>query len=421
MKNSDEHSQFKRGVTICTFAVVICIALGCLSAGLGWLPFRIAFLLSQVVVISLVIWQACDPFADAAQWIGIHFRLPGSVRGATLDAVASSMPELFTGIFFVVLAIMSTGESGTITESGGEGFGASIATCAGSAVYNMILIPAICTLVISFSRKDRPTIDVERRVLSRDGVWFMYCEIVLIAFLFSPMLHWWMAAVLIGLYVVYCLILYQDTQIHRQKTAGNRSSSKTDCTEQTELPDEAGVLFGKFQVPLNLTSAWVVIAGSTAVAAFACYWLVNVTHSAAEQLEIPIFFVAVVLAAAASSVPDTFLSVAAAKRGDDDGAVSNAFGSNIFDICICLTVPLLIASWMNGWQPISLTQNGVPMPGIMELRILLCVLSTATLGIMWHKQQLTRTKAFVLCGLYGLFVSFAVAGSLGFDLRHLLT
>ena len=164
-----------------------------------------------------------------------------------------------------------------------------------------------------------------------------------------------------------------------------------------------------------------VIAGSTCVAALACYWLVNVTHAAAEQLEIPIFFVAVILAAAASSVPDTFLSVAAARKGNDDGAVSNAFGSNIFDICICLTIPLLIASWMNGWQPIRLTQNGVPMPGIAELRILLCVLSTATLGIMWHKQQLTRKKAFALFGLYGLFVSFAIAGSLGFDLSQLLT
>ncbi len=418
MTDSDDHNKFQRGVTICTFAVVICVALGCLSAGLSWLPLRIAFLFSQVVVISLVIWQACDPFADAAEWIGIHFRLPGSVRGATLDAVASSMPELFTGVFFVVLAIISSSDGTSVAESGGEGFGASIATCAGSAVYNMILIPAICTLVISVYRKERPTIDVERRVLTRDGVWFMYCEIVLIAFLFSPVLHWWMAAVLIGLYIVYCLILYQDTQIHRAKSA---NASGPEKTGGAELPEDAGILFGRFRVPLNLKSAWAIIAGSSFVAAIACYWLVNVTHSAAEQLEIPIFFVAVVLAAAASSVPDTFLSVAAARKGNDDGAVSNAFGSNIFDICICLTVPLLIASWMNGWQPISLTQNGVPMPGIAELRILLCVLSTATLGIMWHKKQLTRSKAFVLCGLYGLFVSFAIAGSLGFDLRNLLT
>ena len=403
-------NEVRRGVRISGIAVLSCVTLGCLSAVTTSVLIQTVFLLSQVAIISILIWQACDPFADAAQWIGIHFRLPGSVRGATLDAIASSMPELFTGVFFVVMAIISS-DSEVLAEAGGEGFAASIATCAGSAIYNMILIPAICTLVISVYRKDRPTIDVERKVLTRDGVWFLYCEIVLVTFLFSPTLHWWMAAVLIGLYVVYCLILYRDTQTHRE-----REPNKTGA----EKPQFAGIIFGAWRIRLSLTTAWTLIAVSTCAAAVACYWLVHVTHAASEQLQIPVFFVAVVLAAAASSVPDTFLSVGAARRGDDDGAVSNAFGSNIFDICICLTIPLLIASYLNGWQPIRLTQNGAPLPGIMELRILLCLFSAITLAVMWHKQQLNRTKALILCGLYGLFVAFAVAGSFGIDFRHFL-
>ena len=103
-------------------------------------------------------------------------------------------------------------------------------------------------------------------------------------------------------------------------------------------------------------------------------------------------------------------------RGDDDGAVSNAFGSNIFDICICLSIPLLVCSYLNGWQPVSLTQNGEPMPGLVGLRILLAVLTIVTLLIMWHNLQLTRRKAWVLCALYGMFVVYAVAGSLGYTL-----
>jgi cation:H+ antiporter len=51
----------------------------------------------QTILLSVLIWQACDPFADAAQWVGQRFGIPGSVRGATLDAVASSMPEFFSG------------------------------------------------------------------------------------------------------------------------------------------------------------------------------------------------------------------------------------------------------------------------------------------------------------------------------------
>ena len=39
--------------------------------------------------------------------------------------------------------------------------------------------------------------------------------------------------------------------------------------------------------------------------------------------------------------------------------------------------------------------------------------------IMWHNQQLTRRKAIVLCALYGVFVLYAVAGSLGYGIENI--
>ena len=100
-------------------------------------------------------------------------------------------------------------------------------------------------------------------------------------------------------------------------------------------------------------------------------------------------------------------------RGDDDGAVANAFGSNIFDISICLTIPLFIGSYLNGWQPIEMTQDGEPIAGLVGLRIMLFSLTGITLAIMWHNRQLTFAKALVLCGLYLVFIAYAVLGSLG--------
>jgi len=418
--------------------------------------FTCFFLLSQVVVISLVIWQACDPFADAAQWIGKTLRIPGSVRGATLDAIASSMPELFTGIFFVVVAV-SAADASQEQVKAGDGYGAAIATCAGSAVYNMILIPAICGLVISFSRKSRPTIDIESEVVSRDGLWFIGAELVLIIFLFQDKMYWWMGFVLLGLYVVYVLQLYRDAQRYRKAhdavmahldevedvhdskqiakvlreegfhatpllvdTVRDRMDEDEDDEEND---DSAELLFGAVSVPLNHVTTWTIIAVATLLAAVSCYWLVEVTQHTAAELgnlligePIPIFFVAVIIAAAASSVPDTFLSIGSARRGDDSGAVSNAFGSNIFDICICLSVPLIISSGLLGWEPIQLTQNGEAMAGLVDLRVLLVSLSFITLLIMWHQRQLTRAKSFVLVGMYGLFIAYAVIGSLGYTL-----
>ncbi|MCA9173779.1 MAG: hypothetical protein KDB14_04765 [Planctomycetales bacterium] len=410
--------------------------------------FKLWFFFAETVLISIVIAQACDPFADAAQWVGDEAKLPGSVRGATLDAIASSMPELFSGIFFVLVAISASESAEARVAAGAEGYGATIATCAGSAVYNMILIPAFCALFISFYRKSRPTIDVDDEVISRDGVWFVTTQGLLVLFLFQDAMTWWMGVCFLVLYGVYIWQLYNDTLIYRRRIAAvaagrealgeaasatelrdyirqqgikvtvdwlERLAAEEEADEEQEDEDEdnsTGVLFGVFEVGINARTAPIILLVSTLVAAGACYFLVEATRGTAEQLGVPTFFVAVIIAAAASSLPDTLLSIGAAMRGDDSGAVSNAFGSNIFDICVCTSIPLIVNSYLTGWQPVSLMSDGEPIPGLVNLRILLIVLTIVTLAIMWHNRQLTRRKAYVLCALYAVFIMYAVGGSL---------
>jgi len=444
----------KSDLVMLVITIVSVILLGLFS---HW-DLPLAFLITSTVIISIVIWQACDPFAEAAQWVGRTFRLPGAVRGATLDAIASSLPELFSGIFFVVVAVMAVdGGAAAMAEACGEGFGSTIATCAGSAIYNMILIPAACALVISFWRKRKPVVEVESAVLWRDGVYFLVCEGLLLYCLYQNAMQWWMAGSFLALYVLYVLLLHQNARAYRfafdpAKRAFEQMGIETPPKEVAvalaeqgvktsagtvarirdglligkgngdgEEDDEEGnnhapILFGSFHVPLNRFSVCLVLAISTAVAAGACYFLVQTVHATAEHLGVPAFFVAVILAAAASSLPDMFLSIGAALRGDDSGAVSNAFGSNIFDICICLSIPLLLCCYLNHWQPISLLQDGKPMAGLVGLRALLWVLTLVTLGVIWHKRQVTRTKALILIALYGVFIAYAVLGSLDISL-----
>ena len=113
---------------------------------------EVGFILSAATFISILISEACDPFADAAQWVGIRLKLPSSVRGATLDAIASSMPELFTGLFFVTVALSGSKDSAQRVLESAEGYGSTVATCAGSSIYNLILIPAVCAIAMAFSR-----------------------------------------------------------------------------------------------------------------------------------------------------------------------------------------------------------------------------------------------------------------------------
>ncbi|MEM6470959.1 MAG: sodium/calcium exchanger protein, partial [Planctomycetota bacterium] len=280
----------------------------------------------------------------------------------------------------------------------------------------------------------------------RDGVSFLICETVLVAFLFKSQLSWHLAVVLISLYMAYLAWLATDALRYRKarRAVVQRHRDQDDWTddelresliaarikptpnlmerigkelresdsEESDDHESAGLLFNRFEVSLSGKTAIGLLIVSTMITAVACYWLVELTLAIADSLGAPVFFVAVIVAAAASSVPDTFLSIAAARRGDDDGAVSNAFGSNIFDICICLSIPLLAALWISGGEPITLQINGEQIPGLFGLQVLLLTLSVITLGILIHRLELTRAKSIVLVALYLFFIGYAVVGSI---------
>ncbi|MEL7499287.1 MAG: hypothetical protein AAFN77_16895 [Planctomycetota bacterium] len=368
---------------------------------------EVGFVLSAAVFISILIAEACDPFADAAQWVGIKLRIPSSVRGATLDAIASSMPELFTGLFFVVVALTASQDQSEQLLKSAEGYGSTIATCAGSSIYNLILIPAVCAIAVSLKRKSKPYVAIERDVVNRDGGWVVMVQLGLLFFLFQPKLHWWMGLIALLAYVVYILHLFIDTRSYRSRIYSGE-------IEEAEAEDSASCLFGKLEIGLTATSATIILLTATAVAAIACYFLVELTNSSAERLGIPAFFVAVILTAAVSSIPDTFMSLGSSLRGDDSGAVSNVFGSNIFDICIGMSIPLLVSCYLNDWQPIVLVgENNETLGGVVGLRVLLFFLSIVALGSMWYFRRIGRGTAYAFCGLYAIFVGYAVLGGLG--------
>ena len=368
---------------------------------------EIGFILSAAAAISVLISEACDPFADAAQWVGVRLKLPSSVRGATLDAIASSMPELFTGLFFVTVALSGTKDAAQRVVESAEGYGSTVATCAGSSIYNLILIPAVCAIAVSFSRRQRPHIEVDREVVNRDGMWVVFTQLGLLVFLFQSKLSWWMGVVALMAYAGYVLHLYIATRRFRAKLS--------DGEIETEAPNEtATVLFGAKEVKLNGWTSAAILIISTCVAALACYLLVDLTNQSARKLKVSPFFVAVILTAAVSSIPDTFMSLGSARRGDDSGAMSNVFGSNIFDICIGMSIPLLVSCYLNDWQPIVwIDPANKALSGVVGLRIFLFALTAVAMGCMWYFRRITRRTGIVFCALYAAFVGYAVLGAIG--------
>jgi cation:H+ antiporter len=325
-------------------------------------------MLSHVGVIALTtaaVFVFSRLLSVSTDALGRRFRINPGVRGATLDAVASSFPELCT-----VLVALHAGA-----------FDAGVGTVAGSALYNILVIPAVSVFVGG-------TLRVQKRVVGRDG--FLYVVVVvglILAIWLGPekvgertthQLSMWEGLAAVVVYLGYVVVLV----LQARAPAGTGNQAKT------QQPFR----------PLKVAFSVVVGIGGVGVAT---HFLVHSSLEVFRQIGLSEAVAGVTLLAAATSLPDTLLSVFAVRRGDADGAVSNAFGSNSFDVLICLGLPVLVV-------------GGVEVDWGESWRILAFLLGSTLVSVLFllTDWRLTRREAVGMSAAYVLFVVLAFGGIL---------
>jgi cation:H+ antiporter len=261
--------------------------------------------LAVVVVCCFGIWKVSDVFEDATEYLGRN--MSNGVRGASLNAIGSSMPELITSFIFLFFL------------TGSEGYAGTIGTTAGSAVFNTLLIPALVILAVFIfgmvNRREGVTLNP--KVVRRDGIFLLIAEMALILVIASNTITWIDGAILLVIYVVYAVVLFRqsDDNPHKMRIIGSKKKRR---------------------------SSWIKLTYSTLLMTGICWILVYSVEQIGHLLGVPLIFVSIILASAASSVPDTVISIKDGLKGNYDDAVSNALGSNIFDICVAHGLPLLL-------------------------------------------------------------------------------
>mgnify|MGYP001162585821 FL=1 len=379
-------------------------------------------LLIPLIIISLcclVIWRAGDGFMVASEYVGRN--LSEGVRGATINAIASSMPEVFTSFFFLFVL------------NDASGFSGGIGTTAGSAIFNSMVIPAVSIIaVISMGAAKR--IEISRKVLFRDGIALIIAEFIFLVLISGSALDWHHGLLLMSVYVVYIIFMFASMDKKTKEAlmvSKPKEDEEIDESEETEIRespsfflsfislDLENVFMGKSKI--NDTRAWLLLVTSTMCIAGVCYWLVLACEWLGEKsyhvpylgtfegLDIPVMFVALILASAASSFPDTIISIKDAKKGNYDDAISNALGSNIFDVCFALGFPLFVFTLING--PIVMSEEIIDLSS--ELRLLLLLSTVVAVVIFTAGKYMGRVKAFTLLGIYVFFVIYIVGRGSG--------
>lgn len=358
-----------------------------------------------VIICCIIIWRASDGFTAASDYIGRN--LVEGVRGATINAIGSSLPELFTSFFFLFYL------------KDVDGFSGGIGTTAGSAIFNGMIIPAFVILVVILTGLAK-NIKVSKKVLFRDGFSLIIAEFLFIIIISGESLHWWHGLFLMIIYFIYLVYMLKtmkktDPDNQSQDEFEFKISEPRKSTLYYLLTlDLEPIFIGKNRIT-NKT-AWPLLIFSTLSIAFtclilvqACEWIGSSEYTVPfvgtfEGLDIPIVFVAIILASAASSVPDTIISMNDAKRGNYDDAISNALGSNIFDICFALGFPLFLYTLIYG--PIVMNQETINQSS--ELRMLLLILTILAFIVYIFRTIIDKVQANLLLGIYSIFMLYVI-------------
>lgn len=350
-----------------------------------------------ILLSCIIIWRASDGFEVASEYIGRN--LKDGVRGATINAIGSSMPELFTTFWF--LFVMHNR----------DGFAGGIGTTAGSAIFNGMIIPAVVILaVLGYGLAKRVT--VSRKVILRDGLSLILAEIVLIILVSGSSLTWWHGLILMAFYGVYVAVMLATM------TEGDNVDEEEDDEPEGDDEGVGSLFYSLFTLDLesvfirghiNGKRAWSLLIFAMLVIGGSCALLVSACEGFAHDLGIHTYFIAVILASAATSVPDTILSYRDAMDGHYDDAVANALGSNIFDVCFALGFPLFVYSLIYG--PISMSPETIE--NITELRIILLVSTVVAFLIYIIGDGMGRIKAFLLLSIYVAFTAFIASKAYG--------
>ncbi|MBT3297619.1 calcium/sodium antiporter [archaeon] len=309
-----------------------------------------------IIFSSLIIYLAGNKFAESSSKIGDHFKLPRDVKGATFDAISSSLPELLVALYSVIIF---------------KQFEVGIGTIAGSALFNLLIIPSICVFVAPVTFK------VSKKVISRDALFYLISIFTLII-LIIYFKEWGLiiSILLLLIYLVYLKEIITHTKLHKKNFKQNK---------QNEI---------RFVKEISIFLVLMLIIG------IFTFFLTNSAINLSYALGISPIIIAFTIIAAATSVPDTVISVINAKKGDIDDATSNVFGSNIFDILVGIGLPLLIYTLFKG--PVLID--------FVNLEIILGLLGSTILVLYFFAEDhtLNKRQAITLIIMYFLFLLYVI-------------
>lgn len=311
--------------------------------------------LTQLAAGFLILGLGGRYIVRGAVSVALLARVSTAVVGLTVVAFGTSLPEL---------AVSVKAAAGGSTDL-------AYANVVGSSIFNIAVILSLTALV-------RPV-----RILSQSREFeFPVMMVVLALCLF--MARDGLISQSEGAVLISGLVLFLMLTVRRTRREGVQDHSHRGDEVKAIHPEGGSRTrawsFGLGYVAIGIVGLW---AGAEFMVAGAI--------TIAESMGVSERIIGLTVVAMGTSLPELVTTLIAAKQGEDEIALSNLMGSNIFNI-------LGVLGWTSLVVPVPIHPQAAGLDNWVMLG-----LGAALLPIMWTSQKVTRWHATILLAAYTVY------------------
>ena len=231
-------------------------------------------------------------FVNSASNLAKSFKIPSMAIALTVAAFCTCAPEL---------AI-------SFNSISSKNYDLTLANVIGSLIVNILLIIGVASIVKPIKVK---TATVSNELPSLVLITTIFC-LMFLDFNLSRI----DALILIILFIIFCYYLYKMIKKFHKIDEKYNNISKI-----------KSIIF-------TIISILIIIFSSDLI--------VNSTLYISKNLNISSKLISMIVIVIGTSLPELMITVASAKKGEFDMTIGNIIGTNIFNICIVLGLPVLI-------------------------------------------------------------------------------
>ena len=333
----------------------------------GWpIAAQIAMFVVGLALGIFCLVKFCDMFVDASGAIAKKLKVSPLIIGLTVVAMGTSLPELAVSV------------SDSISNIGGGFSNVAIGNVVGSNICNVLL-------VLGFSVVFTPIV-VRKSVCRRElpillGVTAITVLFVCLFGLDGDLaITRWEGIILAALIIAYIVYLILIAKRHPE--------------DLDEVEDVKDMAWWKAILFVVLGAAGIILGGQLVVFGAKGLALEGARALKVENLDMAESLVGLTIVAVGTSLPELVTSTIAAKKGQNELALGNVIGSNIFNMLFVLGISATI-------NPLT-TGNQV----LVDVFVMLGV--TVMLFVFSLSGKLRKAHGWVLLGCYLLYLVYLV-------------